>query len=256
MDLVAVRKLFDRTLRAEPPPAVGVDRTWIDGVLRTTQGAHHVVDWWDFAPDRSAAIVAREVAHLRAIGGDLLWVVYGHDRPESLERVLADAGFEDHGLEKFLVLEASAAANLDRLPGVDVRQVRTEEELAGYAGVLRKAFGEEDWTTDGFYLPRLHDPALVLLVAYVDGQPAATGRLETPNQTPFAALGDGATVPLHRGTGLYRAVVADRAAEAARRGARYLYVNAWETSRPILEGLGFEPFTTMHRWTLNAPSPS
>jgi GNAT superfamily N-acetyltransferase len=256
MDVVAVQELFDRTLRAARPPTVGVDRTWCDGVLRTTQGDHHFIGWWDFAPDRTAAIVAREAAHLRSVGGDLLWTVYGHDRPKGLERALADAGFEDQGLDRLLALEASAAANLERPPGVDVRQVRTEEELAGYAGVLRKAFGEEDWTTDDFYLPRLNDPNLVLLVAYVDGEPAATGRLETLKETPFAGLGDGGVVPQHRGAGLYRAIVADRAVEAARRGARYLHVTAWETSRPTLERLGFEPLATRHRWLLKAPSPS
>ena len=78
-------------------------------------------------------------------------MVYGHDRPKGLERALAYAGFEDHGLERILLLEASAAAKLERPPGVDVRQVRTKEELAGYAGVLRKAFGEADWTTDDSY---------------------------------------------------------------------------------------------------------
>ena len=126
-----------------------------------------------------------------SVGGELWWPVYGHDRPDGLDRALADAGFEDlFGLETFLAIEASAAAKLvvERTQEVDVRRVGTEAELAGYAGVLRKAFGEEDWTTDDFYLPRLHDPTLVLLVAYVDGKPAATGRLETPKGTPFAVL--------------------------------------------------------------------
>jgi hypothetical protein len=256
MDTVAVRELFDRTLRAERPPAVGVDRAWCDGVLRATEGDQHFIGWWDFSPDRTAAIVAREAARLRSVGGELQWHVYGHDRPEGLERALADAGFEDQGLETFLALEASAAATLERPPGVDVHQVRTKEDLANYAGVLRRAFGEEDWTTDEFYLPRLYDPTLMLLVAYVDGEPAATGRLVTPRETPFAALGDGGVVPQYRGTGLYRAIVADRASEAVRRGARYLHVNAWETSRPTLERLGFEQLTTRHRWLLKAPLPN
>ncbi len=246
MDLVAVRELFDRTLRADPPPTVGVERTWFDGVLRTTQGAHHFIGWWDFHPDRMAAIVAREVAHLRSIGGDLLWQVCGHDRPEGLERALADAGFEDQGQETFLALEASAAANLERPPGVDVRQVRTEEELACYAAVVRKAFGDQEWATKDFYLPRLHDPTMMLFLAYVNGEPAATGRLEAPRGCLFAGLNDGGVVAQYRGTGLYRAIVADRAAEAARWGARYLCVNAWEMSRPTLERLGFEPLATRH----------
>ena len=256
MDLVAVRELFDGTLRAHRPPVAGVERAWFDGVLRVTRGDHHFIGWWDFPPDRTAATVAREAAHLRAVGGELQWHVYGHDRPAGLDRALADAGFEDLGPETFLALEASAAAKLERPPGVDVRQVRTEEELASYAHVLRKVFGEEDWTTNDFYLPRLHHPDLVLLVAYVDGEPAATGRLETPKETPFAGLGDAGVASQYRGTGLYRAIVADRAAEAVRRGYRYLHANAWETSRRTLERLGFEPLATRHRWMLRALSPS
>lgn len=259
MDVVAVRELFDSTLRARGSAAVGVDQAWVDGVLRGAQGAHHYIGWWDFPSDRTASVVAREAAHLRSVGGELLWAVYGHDLPDGLERALADAGFEDQGLEQFLVLEASAGASLERSPDADVRRVRSKAALAGYAAVLRAAFedeNEEEWTRDAFYLPRLDDPTLMLFVAWVNGAPAASGRLEMPKETPFALLGDGGVVPRHRGEGLYRAIVADRAAEAARLGARYLIVNARETSRPILERLGFEPLTTMHRWTLKAAPSS
>jgi GNAT superfamily N-acetyltransferase len=256
MDLVAVRELFDRALRVDAPVVAGADRTWFDGVLRHTVGAHRTILWCDFAPDRTAEIVAREVAGVRSIGGQLWWPVYDHDRPEDLDRALADAGFEDlFGLECFLAGETAVAVELDRPPGVEVRQVRTAEELAAYAGVLRQAFGEQDWTADDFYLPRLLDSTLLLFLAYVDGEPAATGQLEGPSDCPVVGLFSGAVVPRHRGKGLYRALVAHRVAEAARRGAGYLYVNAWETSRPILERLGFEPFATRHVWKLNAPSP-
>jgi hypothetical protein len=244
MDLAAVRALFDKRQRAEPPSVVGVERTWFDGVLRTTTGADHFINWWDFPSDRMTAIVEREAAHFRAIGGDLQWRVYGHDRPEGLERALADAGFEDRGVEKLLALEVSAAANLERPPNVDVRPVRTEEELAGYVAVLRNAFGDEGWATQDLYRPWLTDPTMALFLAYVGGEPAATGRLETPRDFPFAGLSDGAVVPHYR------------AAEAGRRRAHYLLVNARETSRPILERLGFEPLATRHGWMLKAPSPS
>ncbi|MGH6985941.1 MAG: GNAT family N-acetyltransferase [Caulobacteraceae bacterium] len=255
MDIVAVRELFDRTLRADRRAVVGIERVWVAGVLRTTQGGHNFIGCWDFLPDRMEAIVAREVAHLHSVGGDLLWQVYDHDRPAGLERVLADAGFEDQGMEKLLALEASAAASLERPPGVDFRQVRTEEDLASYAAVLRNAFGDQEWATIDFYLPRLSDPAMVLYLAYVDGEAVATGRLEAPRDGLFAGLNDGGVIPQYRGTGLFRAIVAERAAEAARRGARYLLVNAWETSRPTLERLGFELLATRRQWKLKAPLP-
>ena len=57
--------------------------------------------------------------------------------PEGLERVIADAGFENR--EKWLVIDASAAPKLERQPGTDVRQVRTEEDLASYLAVAREA---------------------------------------------------------------------------------------------------------------------
>ena len=256
MDPVAVREIFDKTLRADPPPALGVERTWFDGVLRLTHGDHHFIGWWDFPPDRTAAIVAREAARVRSSGGELQWQVCGHDRPDGLERALADAGFEDQGLETFLVLEASAIADLRRPQGVDVRRVRTEEELASYIAVEREAFDEE-WTRQplkDLYLPRLDDPSVMLLLAYLDGQPAASGCLDAPENCPFAGLNGAGVVPRHRGKGLYRALVADRAAEAARRGASYLVTNARETSRRILERLGFELLATRHTWMLKAPN--
>ncbi len=57
-------------------------------------------------------------------------------------------------------------------------------------------------------------------------------------------------MPDHQGRGVYRALVAARAAEARRRGVRYLTVDARETSRPILERLGFQPLATVRGWTL------
>lgn len=256
MDLAAVRALFDKRQRAEPPSVAGIERTWFDGVLRATTGADHVINWWNFPSDRATEIVEREAAHVRAAGGDLQWRVYGHDRPEGLEGALANAGFEAGGVETLLVLEASAAATLERPASLDIRRVRTEEELTDYVAVLRSAFGDEDWARPDLYRTRLSDPTMALYLAYVDGEPAATGRLETPKDFPFAGLSDGAVAPRHRGAGLYRAVVADRAAEAARRGAQYLLVNARETSRPILQRLGFEPLATRRWWALKARSSS
>ncbi|HTX49603.1 MAG TPA: GNAT family N-acetyltransferase, partial [Caulobacteraceae bacterium] len=58
-------------------------------------------------------------------------------------------------------------------------------------------------------------------------------------------------VPDYRGRGAYRALVAARADEARRRGHRFLTVDARETSRPILERLGFQPLATVRGWTLS-----
>jgi GNAT superfamily N-acetyltransferase len=54
-----------------------------------------------------------------------------------------------------------------------------------------------------------------------------------------------------RGRGIHRSLVHARAREALRLGYTYLTVDAMETSRPILESLGFVPMTTTRDYTLN-----
>jgi predicted acetyltransferase len=48
-----------------------------------------------------------------------------------------------------------------------------------------------------------------------------------------------------RGKGLYRALVAARLKEAREAGYAYVTVDARETSRPILERLGFATLTSV-----------
>lgn len=84
--------------------------------------------------------------------------------------------------------------------------------------------------------------------AYVHGEPAGSSRIELSPGCPFAGLFGGAVSPRFQGRGLYRAMVAARAASAKARGVRYLTTGAQETSRPILQRLGFVPLTHITRW--------
>lgn len=62
--------------------------------------------------------------------------------------------------------------------------------------------------------------------------------------TEFAGLWGGSTLADWRGRGIYRALVARRAALATTGGVRYLQVDASDDSLPILERLGFIAITT------------
>ena len=72
----------------------------------------------------------------------------------------------------------------------------------------------------------------------------------------FASLWGGGTLPAWRGRGIYRALVAYRAGLAARRGYRYLTVDASADSEPILRRLGFRCLarTTPYHWTPAGPA--
>ena len=87
------------------------------------------------------------------------------------------------------------------------------------------------------------------MVALAGQTPIAAGRVEFHAGTDFASLWGGGTLPGWRGRGVFRALVAHRAALAAARGFRYLQVDASADSRPILERLGFVELATTTPFT-------
>jgi GNAT superfamily N-acetyltransferase len=90
-----------------------------------------------------------------------------------------------------------------------------------------------------------------MVVAMAGDEPVSAARVEFVQGTDFAGLWGGGTVPAWRSKGIFRALVAYRAALAAAQGYRYLQVDALPTSRPILERLGFTPVarTTPYLWS-------
>jgi GNAT superfamily N-acetyltransferase len=251
MDARQVQDRFDCEVRANPPPQIGRDTAWFDGVLRHT-GSYNFVDWWDFAAERAFEIAAREAAFYRPLG-DLKWKVYSHDAPPNLGEALAAAGFVAEGFETCLALDLENPPDWPAPPaGVEVRRVADRAGVAEMVAVNEAAFGRASWNVDAL-TQRLADPGVGMYVAYADGRPVTSGRLELFDGTSFAGLYGGGTLPDFRGRGVYRALVAARAAEAQRRGFRYLATDARETSRPILQRLGFEPIGQLTSWWLRGP---
>src|SRR6185503_13868605 len=130
-------------------------------------------------------------------------------------------------------------------PGVVVRRVTGRAGVEDYVAAGAAAFGrrEDHWLQT--LPPRLEDGSLSVWVAYDGDRAVAAGRTEFLAGAAFAGLYGGGTDPAWRGKGLYRALVAARGAEARARGVRYLFVDARETSRPILQRLGFEALATV-----------
>jgi len=255
MDVLQVREAFDREVRARPPAQVGRRTEWFDGVLRHT-GSYNFIDWWDFGADRAFEIARREAAFYGQLG-DLKWKVYDHDAPANLGEALAAAGFIAERRETFVALDLSEAHDWAEPPaGVVARRVTDRAGVEDMVAVGAAAFDDpRGWSVDAL-TARLADPTLSIYVAYADGRPASSGRLEYFPGTPFAGLYGGGAVPWARGGGAYRAVVAARAAEARRAGYRYLAVDARDTSRPILERLGFEAVGGLTSWWLRRAGSS
>ena len=137
--------------------------------------------------------------------------------------------------------------------GVTLRPVSTDAEVALLAQVHERVFGRDGPGLRQSMLTQLRDAPgrTAMVIAMAAAEPVSAARVDLPAATEFASLWGGGTLPAWRGRGIYRALVAYRAGLAARRGYRYLAVDASAGSEPILGRLGFRCLarTTPCQWT-------
>jgi GNAT superfamily N-acetyltransferase len=248
-----VLALYDRFERREVVP-VGrrLERTPFLTREIDAPGRPSWIAWSDLADADVDAVIAEEIAYWTALGQDVEWKLYAHDRPADLRERLLAAGFEADEEEALMALDLrQAPAWVEADGGHDVRAV-DPESLDEVATVIAGVWPDEL----GRFLARYRDDGVAatertrFFVAYDGAAPVAAGWTEASSAaTPFLGLWAGAVLPSHRGRGLYRAVVAARARYARSCGYRFLTVDAGPMSRPILERLGFVHLTTVKACT-------
>ncbi|MEV7599282.1 GNAT family N-acetyltransferase [Kitasatospora sp. NPDC089797] len=250
MDSDHVLALFDQRIRrdARPDgPGVRVER---DGaVVRQVGGAHawNGVLWSGLDEAGADAAIAAQVAHFAGLGLEFEWKAYSHDRPADLGRRLLAAGFTAEPDEALMI------ARIDELPtdavlpeGVRLEPVTDPAGVELMVEAHELAFGTEMPVLRERLLDHLRhgSETLSMFVAMAGDRPVSSARTELTPGTGFAGLWGGGTVPGWRGRGIYRALVAHRARQAAALGYEYLQVDASDQSRPILERLGFARLST------------
>jgi len=175
-------------------------------------------------------------ARLRAKGRTACtWEVGTHATPSDLvDRLLARGLVDDSTPLAVGMVLTEPPAGAGPQPGVVVRRASTPDEHLAAARIASVAFGLPEPEREPESDP---DPNNVVYLAYVDGEPVARGTASFGEHG--VTLFGGATLPQARGRGAYRALVAERWAEAVRRGTPALVTQASPMSRPILERLGF-----------------
>ena len=245
VDLAAVRAAFDDQMRRRVPPGPDSTVEQDEKVTRmlARDGTWAAVVWSDLSPGAAdaaiAAETAREVPYLE-------WKHYSGDRPADLPERLAAAGLVPEGPETVLVADLSELELAHPAPdGVRLATVDDEAGLDALVAVHQEVFGELHPGTRTSVLTSLAmDPRPTeAVVAWAGERPVSAGRIEFSQGRDFAGLFGGGTAADWRGRGVFRALVAHRAARARDRGVRYLYVDAVPMSRPIFERLGFVPLT-------------
>jgi GNAT superfamily N-acetyltransferase len=241
------------------PAGVRVER---DGPLVRTSGPVHggFVEYRDLAGIDGAdldALIARQVRFFAQRGERFEWKLHGHDLPADLPERLLAAGFAAEERETVVVAPVASVAREPEVPaGVTLREVVERGDFVRIAALSQSIWQEDHrWLADSLEAERAADPdALAVVVAEAGGELVCAGWVRLGSGTEFATLWGGGTLPAWRGRGVYRAVVAYRAGLAARRGYRYLQVDASDDSRPILERLGFVAVTTTTPYVWSPPA--
>jgi ribosomal protein S18 acetylase RimI-like enzyme len=250
MNTGEVLALYDAQMRAEPAASAGVRAERVGSVVRCV-GVWNVVLFWDRQVADPRAMVAEQAEFARANGLQLEWKLYGHDGPPELASIVQREGFAADESETFMAFDlAGEVADASPREGFEIRAAVDERGVEDFVAVSTAAFGWDRAGRVEAYVRSLGDRTLALYVAYLDGCPVSSGRLQLPEGRAFASMWGGGTSPDRRGLGFYRALVAFRAREARRRGYRYVTVDARESSRPILERLGFVPLSGITGWVL------
>jgi hypothetical protein len=204
------------------------------------------------------AVIQHQIQSARSAGYELEWKVYGHDQPHCLGERLTAAGFEagdteafmafradDESMERFAGSGAAASPPSPTSGGADIKQLRTRQDLEDYRKIREEGAGSSCADEVERYASILeNDPkSMSLYAAYVDGEPAACGRIYFVERSGFAYLYGGNTRERFRRRGLFTQVVAARIHEAQSRGIANIFVDALPTSEPILSKRGFEILT-------------
>jgi GNAT superfamily N-acetyltransferase len=263
-DAAELLALYDVQLRAHLPERLpdGVHVEHDGPLLRLTGlGGGGFVGYRDLAGRTGSeldALIARQVRVFAERGEPFEWKLHGHDQPADLPQRLVAAGFVPEDLETIVIAAVHAIAAEERPPaGVTIREVTGRGDLERIGATEEEIWhdGRSAWVADSLDAEHAVDPdAIAIVVAEAADRVVCAGWVRFEAGTDFATLWGGGTLPEWRGRGIYRAVVAHRANLAARRGFRYLQVDASSVSRPILERLGFVAVTTTtpYVWTPEA----
>ncbi|MGC2033980.1 MAG: GNAT family N-acetyltransferase [Thermoplasmata archaeon] len=239
MNRSEILALFDRQMRSDPAPEPGVRIERVGRIVRAI-GPEDCILFSDLGTDQIEPAILEQVSHFRSSGRPLEWKVYSHDRPPELRGRLIEHGFVPDETESLMIQDLGARSDAPgEISGLEIRRVTDLAGLREAAAVSSKAFGKEDLERMLQFEGRLTDPTFGLFIAYLDGAPVSAGRVELPKDRSFASIWGGGTAPEFRHRGIYRAMVAARAQLARDSGHAYLAVEALETSRPILQRLGF-----------------
>jgi hypothetical protein len=250
MDRQLVLAAFDQQIRRHPEPKA-FDRhiEQDESVVRSMPvgDGWAGVTWCDLDRVSADTVISEQISRFATLSGPWEWKHYSYDRPPDLPDRLIAAGFTPEPAESLLVAEvANLTLDVPPPPGVELTAVVDEHGVDALVWVHDEVFGGDHSAVGRVLLDAVarQTRTTAAVVAFAGKTPVAAGRVEFHCGTDFASLWGGGTMPGWRGRGVFRSLVAHRAALASARGFRYLQVDASPESQPILQRLGFVELAT------------
>ena len=248
---------YDAQLRGENETAAASGRfrlgpLWL-GIFAGDRGFIGYRDLGGLSGGALGALVRDATAALAADPAitEIEWKTRGHDDAEGLHEALLRAGYQPQEPESIMIGAAELLAlDLPVPDGVVLRSVTELDDVRAASFAADRAFGEEpNEARARETMARIADGDEMWVAEAASGI-VCTGRLSPVPGTDFAGIWGGATRPGWRRRGIYRALTAERAKSAVRRGVRYINSDSTEYSRPILERSGFVKVssTTPYEW--------
>ncbi|MCJ8321751.1 MAG: GNAT family N-acetyltransferase [Colwellia sp.] len=243
-----ILKLYDEQVRKNPITTPDLSKVDDNGVLRV-EGFFNFVWSWDFTENETESLVTHQAECFRQKGDELMWRVFEHDRPSNIELHLKQQGFKPCPQSTLMVLplEAYCIKNTEH----QVKKVNSEQALRDFLQVAAQAFEcDSDESEFNYFAKVIDDAQFALYCTYEKGVAVAAGRMEIPKGSSFGLMFGGSVLKEHRGKGYYQALITARIKLAKSLGLKYLSTEARETSRPILEKLGFISLVKETTWVL------
>ena len=248
MDNIRVLALYDQDRKAVR--LFGMQREETPYIVRhISPSGEGVIIYSNLNSTNVEEAIQDQIAHFEHRGCDFSWVVFRHDTPANLKKLLLTHGFRAEDPEVIMVLDIEDVPPTLLEPIQHDVQRKTDPSNIDDVITIRQQVWQSDNSSAAQSLAkRLADSpqSLGLYVAYVEGKPVSTAQISFYQQGQFAGLVHAATLPGYRRRGLYTALIAIRIQEARRRGIRFLDADASPMSRPILDKLGFQWFTESH----------
>lgn len=193
--------------------------------------------------ERSAREVIRnELIYFGNLKQNFEWKVYSYDKPDNLTEILKQEGFTMDDPEALMVVKLSESHPfLTKLNLHAVKEITDEQGILDVIA-LEEAIWNGSHTELGERLWRDKQDSpdsLYIYGVYEDGQLVSAAWMYLENNSSFASLWGGSTLPQYRGKGYYSKLLAVRAQKAFEKGYSFLTVDASPMSKPILEKSGF-----------------